>query len=206
MPPVPVDGCAPEDATVDDATVDAARCGDAAAFGRLWARLSPKVAAYFRAHGVDESDDLTSEVFLAAFRQVGRFVGGAEAFRALLFSIAHRRYVDWVRQRTRRGVTQPWHDLDEDPRATASAETEAMVGLGDERVVALLSGLTPDQREVIALRVLADLTLEQTALVLGRDVGSVKSLQHRGLARLRKKVATDPYPSGRLVRLNPRHA
>jgi RNA polymerase sigma-70 factor, ECF subfamily len=72
--------------------------------------------------------------------------------------------------------------------------------------VALLTELTPDQRAVVALRVLGELSLEETARVLGRDVGSVKSLQHRGLARLRRRLSTDPYPRGVPARLNTRHA
>jgi RNA polymerase sigma-70 factor (ECF subfamily) len=50
----------------------------------------------------------------------------------------------------------------------------------------LLLGLTPDQRSVIALRVIADLSLEETAGILGKSVGAVKALQKRGLERLRR--------------------
>ena len=197
--------------TLDD-VVDAAARGDADAFGVLWAHLSPAVAAYFRAHAVDEVDDLTSEVFLAAFRSVATATDGADQFRGLLFSIAHRRYVDWVRRRVRRGPHLPYEPA-LDGRCSASAEEAAVARLGGQRALALLDALTVDQREVIALRVLGDLTLEQTAQVLGRDVGSVKSLQHRGLARLRRcleeeeteKVSARPYPERAPARWEARH-
>jgi RNA polymerase sigma factor (sigma-70 family) len=189
-----------------DDGVEAARRGDRDAFGRLWQQLSPAVAAYFRAQGVPEGEDLTSEVFLAAFRQMPRFVGSGAAFRALVFAIAHRRQVDWWRGSARRGNTQPWHELGEDALTTGSAENAALSRLGEDRVVALLRELTPDQRSVLALRVLADLSLETTAQVLGRDIGSVKSLQHRALARLRRKVGANPYPASGTGRLNTRHA
>lgn len=193
------------DGTDLDAAVVAARAGDAEAFGRLWQALAPKVAGYLRSHGVGEPDDVTSEVFLAAFRQVGSLTGEADAFRALLFTIAHRRQVDWHRKRSRRGAEEPWEEAGVDP-ATPSAEAQALEVLAQERVVALLRRLTADQRAVLALRVVADLSLEQTAAVLRRDVGSVKSLQHRALARLRKEVSPDPYPAAVLARLHPRHA
>lgn len=196
---------------VPDEVVHAAAHGDATAFGVLWTRLSPSVAAYFRAHAVDEADDLTSEVFLAAFRAVPTVTAGAEQFRGLLFSIAHRRYVDWVRRRVRWGPQVPY-EAERDARCSASAEETALSGLGTDRAIALLDTLTADQREVVALRVLGDLSLEQTAEVLGRDVGSVKSLQHRGLARLRRaiqeeeqKVAARPYPERVPVRWEARH-
>lgn len=204
---------------LDDA-VRAAAGGNADAFGHLWTRLSPAVAAYFRAHAVDEADDLTSEVFLAAFRALPPATHCAEQFRGLLFRIAHRRYVDWVRDRVRRGSPLPW-DVDLDARATPSAEDCAAERLGTARALELLSLLTPDQRQVVSLRVLGDLTLQQTAEVLGRDVGTVKSLQHRGLARLRRnveqeradvaeratteKVPNRPYPDEPLLRWKPRH-
>ena len=103
---------------------------------------------YLRSHGVADAEDVTSEVFLAVFRQVGRFSGGGAAFRALVFTVAHRRQVDWHRQRTRRG---PWLPLDEagpDP-AAPSAESAALALLAEEQVVEVLDTLTPDQRSVL---------------------------------------------------------
>ena len=102
--------------------------------------------------------------------------------------------------------SEPWDEAGVEPPAAPSAEVEALAAIGEARVVALLRKLTPDQRSVLALRVVADLSLEQTAAVLGRDVGSVKSLQHRALARLRREVSVTPYPQGTLTRLHPRHA
>lgn len=188
-----------------DPTVAAARAGDGTAFARLWSELSPRVAAYLRAHGVAEADDVTSEVFLAVFRRMAWFDGGGDAFRALVFTVAHRRQVDWHRQRARRGTWLPLEEAGPD-RVVESAESAALGLLSDEHVLALLDTLTPDQRSVLALRVVADLSLEDTAAVLGKDVGAVKSLQHRALARLRREISPDPYPLDLLARLNPRHA
>lgn len=191
-----------------DVTVRAAVARDGDAFGRLWAALSPSVAAYFRAHAVDEADDLTSEVFLAAFRALSPGTESFAQFKGLVFRIAHRRYVDWVRRSVRRRGSVPYEPaLDE--RCAASAEECVAELLGRERALALLELLTPDQREVITLRVFGDLSLQQTAEVLGRDVGTVKSLQHRGLARLRRQVDEEvsgkPYPQSPLLRWKARH-
>jgi RNA polymerase sigma-70 factor (ECF subfamily) len=195
----------PVDGALMDATVAAARAGDGAAFGRLWVELSPRVCAYLRSHGVGDAEDVTSEVFLAVFRQVGRFAGGGAAFRALVFTVAHRRQVDWHRQRVRRGPWVPWDEAGPDA-AGPSAEAGALEAFGEEWVSEVLATLTPDQRSVLTLRVVADLSLEETAAVLGRDVGSVKSLQHRALGRLRRELSAKPYPREVFARLNPRHA
>ena len=192
------------DCALMDDVVARARAGDSTAFGQLWLDLSPRVAAYLRAHGVADAEDVTSDVFLAVFRQMDRFSGGGSAFRAFVFTVAHRRQVDWHRQRTRRGT---WLTLEEGPEpATPSAESAVMAAISDHQVVKALGALTPDQRSVLALRVVAGLSLEETATVLGKDLGAVKSLQHRALSRLRRKLSPEPYPGDALARLNPRHA
>ena len=193
------------DSALMDAAVARAKVGDRPAFGQLWLDLSPRVAAYLRSHGVADAEDVTSEVFLAVFRQMDRFSGGGAAFRALVFTVAHRRQVDWHRQRTRRGTWLTLDDLGSEP-VSPSAESAALAALADEQVVAALGTLTSDQRSVLALRVVAELSLEETAAVLGKDLGAVKSLQHRALARLRRKLSPDPYPRDALARLNARHA
>jgi len=68
----------------------------------------------------------------------------------------------------------------------SNVEAEVLGRFSSERVIELFSVLSPDQRDVLALRIVADLSLEETASILGKRVGAVKVLQHRGLSRLRK--------------------
>ena len=65
-----------------------------------------------------------------------------------------------------------------------------MAAVEAERAVRLMQHLGEDQRAVVSLRVVGDLTLEETAQVLGKTVPSVKQLQRRGLERLRELMAT----------------
>jgi RNA polymerase sigma-70 factor (ECF subfamily) len=171
-----------------DLLVDAARAGGGWAFERLWAALSPQVAGYLRARGVPEPDDVTSEVFLAAFRGIDRFTGDGRAFRTWLFTIAHHKGVDAFRSAPREWATQ---DVD-DGRVWPSAEDVALDELAAEDVAALFARLSDDQRAVLVLRIVGELTLAEVAIALGKPVGAVKSLQHRGLARLRKMIAREP--------------
>ena len=62
---------------------------------------------------------------------------------------------------------------------------------GDERVRALLAGLAPDQRDVVLLRIVADLSIEDTAAALGKRPGAVKALQHRAMAALRTRLGEE---------------
>jgi RNA polymerase sigma-70 factor (ECF subfamily) len=162
-----------------------ARARDADALTEIWERHAAAVAGYFRAHGIDDPDDLTSEVFLGVFARITSFRGTDDDLRTFVFSVAHHRWVDEMRRRARRGATAAY-DVDADPRSVPSAEDAAMTSIEAERARELISALPPDQREVMLLRFFGDLTIEQTASVVGKRIEAVKSLQHRALARLRK--------------------
>ena len=182
-----------------DLLVGAARAGGRWAFGRLWEQLSPVVAGYLRARGVRDVDDVTSEVFLAAFRGISRFEGDGSAFRAWLFTIAHHKGVDALRRRSSGELLVGSPGLDDmglPERATRSAEDLALDRVADADVVRRLGTLTDDQRAVLLLRVVADLSLAETADVLGKPVGAVKALQHRALARLRAGLGDRPVSPG----------
>ncbi len=165
----------------------AAKVGARWAATELWVEYSPAVAAFLYARGSREPEDLTSEVFLAVFDRLGEFQGDRAAFRSFVFSIAYRRLVDELRQRSRRGNMDEWTP-ETDPRRASSAEEEATSRLGDGAALSLLDELSPDQHDVMVLRVVADLTVEQVAEVLGKNVGAVKALQRRAIENLRRKV------------------
>jgi RNA polymerase sigma-70 factor (ECF subfamily) len=173
-----------------DPVLARARAGSAEAFTLLYEDLVRPVAAYLRARGVRDVDDLTSEVFLAVFTSVGRFTGGQEQFRSWVFTIAHRRLVDHWRSSSRT-VPQTPYEPDDDDRSTESAENQALDALGEERALELLAMLTDDQREVLVLRIVADLTVEQVAEVVGKRPGAVKALQRRGLSTLRRILESE---------------
>jgi RNA polymerase sigma-70 factor, ECF subfamily len=173
----------------------AAQQGSAWAYTSLWNEYAPAVAGFLRARGSREPDDLTSEVFLAVFERLPTFAGAEAEFRSFVFSVAYRRLVDELRMRARRGIHEQWRP-GSDERRSPSAEDDAHTRLGDARALALLDILPPDQRDVMVLRVVADLTIEQIAEVLGKREGAVKALQRRALENLRKKVSPTRTPVG----------
>ncbi|MPZ87260.1 MAG: sigma-70 family RNA polymerase sigma factor [Nitriliruptorales bacterium] len=175
------------DPTVVDQLVTAAQADAAWAFERLYRHFAPGVYGYLRTQGAEDPEDLTSEVFYGAFRRIRSFTGNGQAFRSWLFTIAHHRLIDDRRRRGRAVLTAPL-DHGADTCVGGDVEDDALASLGSVQAVRLLDGLSPDQREVLALRVIADLTVEQTARVLGKQPGAVKALQRRGLAALRKKL------------------
>jgi RNA polymerase sigma-70 factor (ECF subfamily) len=170
-----------------DSVVVAAGQGDPDALDSVYRSLAPRVLGYLRARGVEDPEGLTDEVFIAVIPRLAGVRGGTEGLRTLLFSVAHARVVDEHRRRTRWPV-QASYQPEYDARLVDSAETVAMTRVTTGEVGQLLEELGEDQRAVIMLRVVADLSLEQTASVLGRSVGSVKQLQRRGLLRLRELI------------------
>jgi RNA polymerase sigma factor (sigma-70 family) len=174
-----------------DPVLRAAQQGSAWAFERLWADLGPVVAGYLRAQGAADPDDLASETFIGVFTGIRGYEGDERHFRSWVLVIAHRRLIDERRRAGRRVPERLAGDDLPEVRTAMGADDDALTALGTERVLSLLSCLSEDQRTVLTLRVVADLTIEQTAAVVGKRPGAVKALQRRGLAQLRKAVSVE---------------
>lgn len=177
-------GQAADDALADD--IEAARAGSTPAFERIYRDLSPSVASYLRWNGVLDVESLTNEVLAQVHRNLHRFTGDAAAFRSWVFTIAHHRMVDDRRASGRRPTIADTEI--QEATVVGDAEEEALEALSDHRLLDLLNGLSPDQRDVLLLRIVADLSLEDVALALGKRRGAIKSLQHRALATLRRQL------------------
>lgn len=151
--------------------------------GEAYQALAPIVLGYLRAQRAPEPEDLLGEVFLQVARDLPRFSGDEGALRRWVFAIAHNRLLDARRRAARRPVVSS-SDL---PEQAAHPVPDAI----DPALVEALATLTPDQREVVVLRFVADLPLEDVARITRRRVGAVKALQHRGLEALTRVLGTD---------------
>ena len=144
--------------------------------GEAYRNLAPAVLGYFRAQRAPDPEDLLGEVFLQVARDLPRFSGDDAALRRWVFAIAHNRLLDARRRAERR------------PQVTSAVVPDLPapppVDSLDPALVQALGTLTPDQREVLVLRFVADLALEDVARITHRRVGAVKALQHRALDAL----------------------
>jgi RNA polymerase sigma-70 factor (ECF subfamily) len=157
----------------------------------VFTALGPAVHGYLRAAGAHDSEDVLSEVFVGVARGLGRFRGDDGDLRRWVFTIARNCLMDEHRRRGRQRLFV---------RSLASAEP-AVSAANDPLDPALqdaLLKLTPDQREVVTLRFVADLSLDEVARITGRPAGAVKSLQHRALRSLASALTTEPL-AGALV-------
>jgi RNA polymerase sigma factor (sigma-70 family) len=170
-------------------TLEAARAGNEGAWARIFEGLAPVVLGYLRANGAVEPEDVLSETFLQVARDLGRFKGDERGFRAWVFSIAHHRLIDASRNAARRPV-DPVAEPPEPHGAEVAddASTEALANISADEVREILDALSPDQRVVLTLRILGDLTVAEVAKTIGKRAGAVKALQRRGLAAVQREL------------------
>jgi RNA polymerase sigma factor (sigma-70 family) len=166
----------------------AAREGAEWAWREIYDSLAPAVIGYLRARGAAEPEDLAGEVFVQVVRDLPRFEGGGGGFRAWAFTIARNRLLDDARGRARRPVAIAQPPDVEALQVGGDVETEAFARLDLARVTEILALLSGDQRDVLLLRIVGDLTVDEVARVIGKRPGAVQQLQRRGLAAIRKHL------------------
>ena len=162
----------------------AARCGDEAGFEALWLALQPAVLRYLRVVVGDAAEDVASETWLQAARDLRTFDGDLTRFRVWLFRIARHRGID-DRRRLRRRAEDPYDPaLGESATTTPDSAAQALDELGTRWALEVIRSLPRDQAEAVMLRVVAGLDVAQSAQVLGKRAGAVRVATMRGLRRL----------------------
>jgi RNA polymerase sigma-70 factor (ECF subfamily) len=192
----------------------AARRREPAAVTRIYTAYAPALFRFFMASVSDRhlAEDLTGTAFLSAIEGLPRFRGPVEALGGWLFQIARHDLYDHRRRQARSRIEPLEENLNEAALADGGVDPEelAIERLEGTRVLAALGELSPDQRDVLLLRMAGGLTAPEVAEILGKTTGAVKALQHRGLASLARVLGLRsppdtqerPYPSpdpGRLT-------
>jgi RNA polymerase sigma-70 factor, ECF subfamily len=170
-----------------DEALARASAGDEAGFLQLWRALQPPLLRFLRVIGCDDPDDVASETWLQVVRDVPRFSGDETDFRRWLFTIGRHRAIDAARARARRPATPVSSGL-EILADHQLVEEQVLDGMSVQQAVGLLAGLSRDQAETVALRVIAGLETTDVARILGKSAGAVRVALHRGL----KTLADDP--------------
>jgi RNA polymerase sigma factor (sigma-70 family) len=174
-----------------DSILTASQAGAEWAFERLYAEFNPRLHRYFAARAPGAQEDLSADTWMSAAQNLGRFSGHERQFRSWLFTIAYRRLADH------------WQQIASAPDLLDPAAMTAWVGSSDPEAAVLDSmsaaeagrriarSLPPDQADVILLRVLGGLDVDQVAEIMAKRAGAIRALQHRAIRKLKKEISLE---------------
>jgi RNA polymerase sigma-70 factor (ECF subfamily) len=182
-----------EQGPLDDAVLRMC-AGDGDAFRQVYRAVQPTLLRYLAVLvGPADAEDVASETWAQASRDLDRFSGDADGFRGWVTTIGRHRALDLLRRRSRR--VQVVSDLtDLDPAGHDDVEAGVEELLGTSAAVALLRELPRDQAEAIMLRVVMGLDARSAGAILGKRPGAVRSAAQRGLRSLARRL---DQPGGR---------
>lgn len=183
-----------DDADADrlKALVELARTGDAEAFGRLYDHYHRTIFRYiyYRVSSRQLAEDLTSDTFVRALGAVGRFQWQGKDFGAWLTTIARNLITDHYKS-ARSRLEYTTDEVPERQRRATAAEDDAIVGLEHAELYRAMHTLSDDQRDCVAMRFLAGMSIAQVAVALDKSEGAVKQLQLRAMKNLAAALPED---------------
>jgi RNA polymerase sigma-70 factor (ECF subfamily) len=180
--------------TIDDAAIERlvaeARNGDTWAFGMIFDHYHDPIYRFIasRVHRPTDAEDLTQLVFVKALEALPRYEARGIPFGGWLFRLARNAVIDHVRTRHEHAeldAVVEWAHGDSGPDEIAVVRQEL------DAVGAALATLTDEQREAIELRFFAGLSAREAAEAMGRQEGTIRGLQFRAIAALRRELGID---------------
>ncbi|WNF27691.1 sigma-70 family RNA polymerase sigma factor [Streptomyces sp. C11-1] len=172
--------------------VERAQAGEADAFGRLYDQYSDTVYRYiyYRVGGKATAEDLTSETFLRALRRISTFTWQGRDFGAWLVTIARNLVADHFKSSRFRLEVTTGEMLDANEVAR-SPEDSVLESLSNAALLQAVRRLNPQQQECVTLRFLQGLSVAETARVMGKNEGAIKTLQYRAVRTLARLLPDD---------------
>lgn len=173
----------------DHVLIARARQGDEASINTLVTRYWQSVyrLACLKTGNIDDAQELTQETFFKALRALPGYKETGASFKTYLGRIAINLITDYWRKKGRAPqivdiatYQEPLVDRE------ALPEDQTLGREMRERIGALLGLLPPEQRQTVELRILAGLSVQETARLIGKSEAAVKMLQQRGLKNLRR--------------------
>ncbi|MFD5554959.1 ECF subfamily RNA polymerase sigma factor, BldN family [Streptomyces sp. NPDC127068] len=172
--------------------VERAQSGEAEAFGRLYDQYSDTVYRYiyYRVGSKATAEDLTSETFLRALRRIGTFTWQGRDFGAWLVTIARNLVADHFKSSRFRLEVTTGEMLDAN-EVERSPEDSVLEALSNAALLEAVRRLNPQQQECVTLRFLQGLSVAETARVMGKNEGAIKTLQYRAVRTLARLLPDD---------------
>lgn len=172
--------------------VERAQAGESEAFGRLYDHYSDTVYRYiyYRVGSRATAEDLTSETFLRALRRIGTFTWQGRDFGAWLVTIARNLVADHFKSSRFRLEVTTGEMLDSN-ECERSPEDSVLESLSNAALLEAVRRLNPQQQECVTLRFLQGLSVAETARIMGKNEGAIKTLQYRAVRTLARLLPPD---------------
>lgn len=160
--------------------------GKSSAFSPLYDHYQPMIYrfVFVKVGRREDAEDITHQVFLAAWQNIGSYKHRGHPFSSWLYQIARNQIVDHYRAKKNEVSLESM-----DPEylvVPARAEGELPTKLEMEKVRTAIAALKPDYQDVIILRFIEDLSLKEVASALEKSEGAVKLMQHRAVKELQR--------------------
>lgn len=172
----------------------AAQKGDERAFEMIWRNLNPRLLRFAAGQCYGSTldyEEVVSETWLSATKDLAKFEGDFKQFRSWIYTITRNRLIDGVRRRDRQvksgGEATDFDLKDRSPEAQELIESDEAVAA----IVRKIKKLPRAQSEIVLLRIVADLSVEETAQIVSKSENSVRVLCHRGLSTLRSEMGSE---------------
>lgn len=176
-----------------DAAVERMLAGDETAFRQIYREVQPPLLRYLTVLvGVGDAEDVASDAWAQAFRDLHTFSGDADGFRGWVTTIGRNRAIDHLRRSKRRPASDESVDDLIDLHDPADVEGDILGKVQSEEALRLIASLPPDQAEAIMLRTVLGFDAPTAARILGKRPGAVRAASHRGLKQLAKKLSENP--------------
>jgi RNA polymerase sigma-70 factor (ECF subfamily) len=177
------------DSTAVHRLVERAQAGDRRALEQLYLLHFDRIYSYLHMSvgNRHDAEDLTNQTFVKMLESIGRFEWRKVPISAWLFRIAHNLAMDHFRASRR---WQPEEEVPErEQSAEHSAEEEAFQAIGRRSMLEMIENLSHDQQQVLTLKFVFNFGNAEVATILGKTEGAIKSLQHRALATLQRRLS-----------------
>jgi RNA polymerase sigma-70 factor (ECF subfamily) len=153
----------------------------------LYRELQPALLGHLRMGHAGQAEDIAGDVWTEVAALSPRFVGDNDAFRAWVFTLARRRLIDTYRRAARRPTDRLIGDAYK--VATNRPDEETVERLSLQTTVARVRQLLPpDQAQVLLLRVVGQLSVDEVAIVMAKTPVHVRVLHHRAVHRLAARL------------------
>lgn len=174
------------------AAVQGAQRGDSECFRVLYREVQPKLLRYLSFLVDNDAEDIASETWLQATRDLHKFQGNIDNFRGWITTIARHRAMDHLRKHSRQPPAVPM-PVEEFSFFAAADDTEARAieSITTDDAVKMISSLPRDQAEAVLLRAVVGMDAKTAAAVVGKRAGAIRTAAYRGLKTLAKRLGAE---------------